>query len=446
MWSIPKASAYGGILLTRGGRILLREPANHYDGYVWTYAKGRPDPGETPEQGGLREVREETGYEAEVVDVLPGVFKGGTTTNAFFVMRHIGPPGRFDERETASVRWVDFRQAEALIGRTTNAIGRARDLTILVAAKAWFEANQTVVLPDDESLPFPARSYDWKAESLPPRHVVLPLDFLLSKAEAESIRWGFIPEAMEDKWFSYFEGNTLFQHRSWTGHCIDRIHFVPEGGGLRATHAEVNRDPEQYQNVDDQEDIRRIESMVRDLVQVPESPEASSSLVEAIELASQSNYLGIPETVAALIQEFFAAHEPGPTGPSDWSAKQAASQRLTRIMCEDGMGYTRMPGWHTETALGHNLITAFNLDRDYCAGEDLAFLVSEALAALSMAVGAAVKAIGEAVVESENPEDHEEAEEALQALFNFAVLSFLGTQMVMAPGKTLRDFHLGCLH
>ena len=148
MWTIPKASAYGGILLTRGGRILLREPTNHYDGYVWTYAKGRPDKGDTPEQTALREVLEETGYDAEVVDVLPGVFKGGTTTNAFFVMRHIGPPRRTDW-ETASVRWVDFHDAEALIGRTTNTIGRARDLAILAVAKAWFDANLTVVLPDD---------------------------------------------------------------------------------------------------------------------------------------------------------------------------------------------------------------------------------------------------------------------------------------------------------
>jgi hypothetical protein len=36
MWNIPSAKAYGGVLLTRGGRILLREPANHFDGYVWT--------------------------------------------------------------------------------------------------------------------------------------------------------------------------------------------------------------------------------------------------------------------------------------------------------------------------------------------------------------------------------------------------------------------------
>lgn len=138
MWNIPAAKAYGGILLTRSGRILLREPTNHYDGYVWTYAKGRPDNGDTPEQTALREVREETGYEAEVVDVLPGVFKGGTTTNAFFVMRHIGPPGRADW-ETASMRWVDFHEAEVLIGQTTNSVGRVRDQAILQAAQAWFE-------------------------------------------------------------------------------------------------------------------------------------------------------------------------------------------------------------------------------------------------------------------------------------------------------------------
>lgn len=100
-------------------------------------------------------------------------------------------------------------------------------------------------------------------EVMAARHFVLPLDFLLSKAEVERIRCGLIPKVMEDKWFSYFEGNTLYQHRSWSGHCIDQIHFIPEGDGLRANHAEVNRDPEQYQGVNDQEDIRRIESMVR---------------------------------------------------------------------------------------------------------------------------------------------------------------------------------------
>lgn len=113
----------------------------------------------TPEHTALRELREETGNEAEVVDVLLGVFKGGATTNVFFVMRHISPLGRADW-ETGSIRWVDFDAAEKLIARTTNAIGRARDLAILIAARAWFDANLTAVLPDNEGVLFLASRAD----------------------------------------------------------------------------------------------------------------------------------------------------------------------------------------------------------------------------------------------------------------------------------------------
>jgi 8-oxo-dGTP diphosphatase len=68
---------------------------------------------------------------------------------------------------------------------------------------------------------------------------------------------------MEDKWFLYYEGNTLYMHRSWTGFCIAQVHFVPEGNGLHAVSAEINRDPEQYAGTDDAADIALIERMVR---------------------------------------------------------------------------------------------------------------------------------------------------------------------------------------
>ena len=151
-WNISKADAYGGILLTRTGQILLREPANHFDGYVWTFAKGWPDSkrgDRCPEETALREVQEETGYVAEIVDVLPGVFKSRNSITAFFVMRHFGIQGR-TEWETHATRCVDFEQAAALIGQSTNTKGRQRDLAILAAAKEWFTRNQTVVLPDGE--------------------------------------------------------------------------------------------------------------------------------------------------------------------------------------------------------------------------------------------------------------------------------------------------------
>ena len=69
------------------GRILAREPSGHFDGYVWTFPKGRPDPGETPEEGALREGREETGVVAEIVARIPSSFAGGTTENIYFLMR-----------------------------------------------------------------------------------------------------------------------------------------------------------------------------------------------------------------------------------------------------------------------------------------------------------------------------------------------------------------------
>lgn len=145
-WRIESANAYGGVLLTRDGKILLREPANHFDGYVWTFAKGKPSPGDTPEQTALREVKEECGYAVEVVGVLPGIYKSGLSSNAYFVMRHLGHQQAFDW-ETWSTRWVSFDEAERLINETTNPKGRQRDLAVLAAAKEWFLHNKTVELP-----------------------------------------------------------------------------------------------------------------------------------------------------------------------------------------------------------------------------------------------------------------------------------------------------------
>lgn len=82
----PKADAYGGVLIDKAGHVLLREPTGHFGGYVWTFAKGRIAKGETPEQAALREVREETGYEAHILGLIPKVFRGTTTTTGFFLM------------------------------------------------------------------------------------------------------------------------------------------------------------------------------------------------------------------------------------------------------------------------------------------------------------------------------------------------------------------------
>lgn len=128
--------AYGGVIFDSNGLVLLREPKNHFDGYVWTFPKGRTDPGETPEQTALREVKEETGVDATIVSLLPGEYLGGTSVTRYFLMAaEIGAGGVApDDKETASVKWMTPAEARQHIMQTTNTTGRKRDLAVLDAA------------------------------------------------------------------------------------------------------------------------------------------------------------------------------------------------------------------------------------------------------------------------------------------------------------------------
>lgn len=124
--------AFGGVLVREDGKILLREPKGHYGGYVWTFPKGRAEAGESDSEVALREVREETGYRARITGRLPGVFKGDTSTTAFFLMAPVGMQGPVGP-ETAATLWVDLEQARALVSLTETAAGRARDLDVIKA-------------------------------------------------------------------------------------------------------------------------------------------------------------------------------------------------------------------------------------------------------------------------------------------------------------------------
>lgn len=131
--------AYGGVVVDEGGRVLLREVANHWDDYVWTFAKGRADSGESPEEAALREVREELGVVGSIAREIPGWFLGGTTVNKYWLMRLSEDLGHF-HWETASRKWVTPAEARELIALTTNRDGKPRDLTVLDAAMAlWAE-------------------------------------------------------------------------------------------------------------------------------------------------------------------------------------------------------------------------------------------------------------------------------------------------------------------
>ncbi len=83
-----------------------------------------------------------------------------------------------------------------------------------------------------------------------------------------TLRRGNIPQAMEDKWFWYMEGSTLWAHRSWTGYCIYRIDMKEDG-----RHAvTVNRDPEQYGCTSIEEDAATLNKLLDRWTRPPYDP------------------------------------------------------------------------------------------------------------------------------------------------------------------------------
>lgn len=139
----PPRRAAGGFVVDADGLILLREPKNHFDGYVWTFPKGGIDPGETDAQGALREVNEEAGVEVQIVAPIPGEWKGGTSINRYFLMDYLGDLPEGHDDETEQIAFVTYDEAKNLLSQTTNKRGRERDLEVLDAGYTlWLQLNK----------------------------------------------------------------------------------------------------------------------------------------------------------------------------------------------------------------------------------------------------------------------------------------------------------------
>lgn len=53
----PVAENYGGVVISGGRKVLLREPTKHYGGYAWTLAKTEAKAGESPRDAAVRTQR-----------------------------------------------------------------------------------------------------------------------------------------------------------------------------------------------------------------------------------------------------------------------------------------------------------------------------------------------------------------------------------------------------
>lgn len=107
-----------------------------------------------------------------------------------------------------------------------------------------------------------ATETDWQTKELPSKRSTIPVSRTFSAHEMQRLQAGLVPEQMEDKWFIYWQDDTLFFHRSWTGFCIYVVRFATESEGYRMIEADLNRDPEQYGQKSDNRDAKMISYLI----------------------------------------------------------------------------------------------------------------------------------------------------------------------------------------
>jgi 8-oxo-dGTP pyrophosphatase MutT (NUDIX family) len=121
-------SAGGVVVRTIRGRIMLAaiRPRGKKEG-IWALPKGNIDPGESPAETAVREVREETGIEGRLVEKLgdvryvytrPGGLRIFKVVSFFLLRAGRGRIGEIDESmriEVAEARWLPLEEAPRLL-------------------------------------------------------------------------------------------------------------------------------------------------------------------------------------------------------------------------------------------------------------------------------------------------------------------------------------------
>ncbi len=106
----------------------------------------------------------------------------------------------------------------------------------------------------------------WKILPMPEIQAFLSYTRCFSVAEYEKLLVGLIPGAIENKWFCFLKEETLYFHRSWTGHCIYKIHFEKTENGFCIKKVIANRDKEQYKENDDNYDTKMLDFLISNLL------------------------------------------------------------------------------------------------------------------------------------------------------------------------------------
>ncbi len=123
---VRNATAAGGVVFRRSGDELEVVLTGRESDQTWVFPKGTPDHGETTEETALREVREETGLDVEILKPIGSTEYWFAVPGErvhklvhFFLMRAVGGDVSRHDHEYDHVRWVPVPEARRLLSFDT---------------------------------------------------------------------------------------------------------------------------------------------------------------------------------------------------------------------------------------------------------------------------------------------------------------------------------------
>lgn len=119
---------------------------------------------------------------------------------------------------------------------------------------------------------FIAKKSSWKNKPLEGKYAEIDLNISLTEEELKKLKEGHIPTSMEDHWFTYYENNKYYCHRSWTGICI----FIANISNNQVISAIVNKNEEEYKSQNLEKDKCLLQHLI--FAQIGRNKEAKEAI------------------------------------------------------------------------------------------------------------------------------------------------------------------------
>jgi hypoxanthine phosphoribosyltransferase len=175
---------------------------------------------------------------------------GGTIKAAWNLVKKFNP-------KKCYMNFVVEIHDEGLHGRDFIGEGNKLDIVFAVLSDSEREKGRKILQSIAPDLACAVKR-NWRTLEMPEQRDAFILRRTFTPEQMSTLRRGHVPWQMEDKWFWYMEGSTLWTHRSWTGYCIYQIDFKDDDHHI----VTVNRDPEQYECISIEEDIMSLNKLL----------------------------------------------------------------------------------------------------------------------------------------------------------------------------------------